>query len=367
MVVLDVLASLSTVISNLAIAAAIVYAVRTIRQQRGQSREPEFPRVAPRATKESTWKRAISPIGSAPEEFSRQMTPTPELGKNVYDVESGVVFMGLQEDSQDLVIKDTAEAMLTMKNVFKRLCTSSKELLCIDDVEKVHNLLGEPVDKAEKLEMIEFFGSEDTTAPCISFEKFMRWWGKLHDSSADPDEYYSQERYRQRFKVLQSRMKNPEIAKICTQHDGEETSRRFRVRFQMDGNYLSPWHDIALKNADGSYNFICEIPKWTRNKYEIAIGEDMNPIKQDVKHGVLREYKWGDMMFNYGAFPQTWEDPKHISPETGCPGCSFCFHAAGLLFCIRVPTPTIRYKIWGSLFLVGLSRNAAQIQYIRSS
>ena len=27
-----------------------------------------------------------------------------------------------------------------------------------------------------------------------------------------------------------------------------------------------------------------------------------------------------DMLFNYGAFPQTWEDPKHVSEDTGCPG-----------------------------------------------
>ena len=65
---------------------------------------------------------------------------------------------------------------------------------------------------------------------------------------------------------------------------------------------------------------MCEIPKWTRKKYEIATGEIMNPIKQDVKNGVLREYKWGDMLFNYGAFPQTWEDPKHVSSDTGFPG-----------------------------------------------
>lgn len=26
------------------------------------------------------------------------------------------------------------------------------------------------------------------------------------------------------------------------------------------------------------------------------------------------------MMFNYGAFPQTWEDPNHTSPETGAVG-----------------------------------------------
>jgi inorganic pyrophosphatase len=26
------------------------------------------------------------------------------------------------------------------------------------------------------------------------------------------------------------------------------------------------------------------------------------------------------MMFNYGAFPQTWEDPSHISQDTGKKG-----------------------------------------------
>jgi inorganic pyrophosphatase len=66
--------------------------------------------------------------------------------------------------------------------------------------------------------------------------------------------------------------------------------------------------------------FICEIPKWTRAKFEIATSELFNPIKQDVKNGQLRFYKHGDMMFNYGAFPQTWEDPKYIHPNTGRPG-----------------------------------------------
>merc|ERR1712046_392734 len=46
----------------------------------------------------------------------------------------------------------------------------------------------------------------------------------------------------------------------------------------------------------------------------------MNPIKQDIKNGKLRFYKHGDMMFNYGALPQTWEDPKHITPETNTIG-----------------------------------------------
>lgn len=50
-----------------------------------------------------------------------------------------------------------------------------------------------------------------------------------------------------------------------------------------------------------------QIPKWTRKKFEIATGEEFNPIKQDTKNGKLREYTYGDMLFNYGAFPQTWE------------------------------------------------------------
>lgn len=26
------------------------------------------------------------------------------------------------------------------------------------------------------------------------------------------------------------------------------------------------------------------------------------------------------MLFNYGALPQTWEDPSHTHPDTGFPG-----------------------------------------------
>lgn len=256
--------------------------------------------------------------------FGRQISvERPDLGKNVLELRGGdgkssVAFTGQAGDA--VLIMDSPEALMAMKSVFKRLCTSSKELLSVSDVIKVHSLLGEPVDEGEEKHMTTFFKSSDKAKKIISFEMFMDWWSKLHDSSADPDQYYSQERYRQRFKVLQSRLKDPKIANISAVTEGDPSSRRFRVFFEMDGDRLSPWHDIPLKNSDGSYNFICEIPKWTRKKYEIATGEAMNPIKQDVKNGVLREYKWGDMLFNYGAFPQTWEDPKHVSEETGCPG-----------------------------------------------
>jgi hypothetical protein len=55
--------------------------------------------------------------------------------------------------------------------------------------------------------------------------------------------------------------------------------------------------------------------------FGFAAGEPFNPIKQDVKNGNPRFLKYGDQLFNYGALPQTWEDPKHISDETGVRSC----------------------------------------------
>ena len=46
-----------------------------------------------------------------------------------------------------------------------------------------------------------------------------------------------------------------------------------------------------------------------------------NPIIQDIKDGKLRYYQYGDMLFNYGAFPQTWEDPNIICKYTKKKSC----------------------------------------------
>lgn len=110
--------------------------------------------------------------------------------------------------------------------------------------------------------------------------------------------------------------------KIVIVESGEKGTLDYRVHFEhKDTGTLSPWHDIPLHAGDqDQYNFLCEIPKWTRRKFEVSTIEVNNPIKQDEKKGVPREYKWGDMLFNYGMFPQTWEDPAVVSEETGCKG-----------------------------------------------
>lgn len=102
-------------------------------------------------------------------------------------------------------------------------------------------------------------------------------------------------------------------------------------------NAISPWHDISLLHSasprfhptsasapqsnsipvnnphnDLIFNFVCEIPRGTLDKFEIHTKSANNPIQQDVKNGQLRKFKYGKIPFNYGALPQTWENPKHI-------------------------------------------------------
>jgi len=102
---------------------------------------------------------------------------------------------------------------------------------------------------------------------------------------------------------------------------GDPTTTDYRVFFVKDGVTVSPFHDIPLVVSPGVYNAVIEIPRNTRRKLEITKSEDWNPIKQDVKAGKLRTVEYGDgYMWNYGAFPQTWEDPTYKHPETDALG-----------------------------------------------
>lgn len=110
-------------------------------------------------------------------------------------------------------------------------------------------------------------------------------------------------------------------------HVNEPDTLDFRLQpVRGDHGPFSLWHDLPLfhTSAEGlpteSVNFICEIPKFTRKKFELATKEANNPIKQDEKKGQLREFKKGDIFFNYGCLPRTWEDPEHVHPDTGHAG-----------------------------------------------
>jgi len=108
--------------------------------------------------------------------------------------------------------------------------------------------------------------------------------------------------------------------KVSTTIVGEPGTPTYRMKFQDDGKDISPWHDISLfTGEDGVYNALIEIPKNTKPKMEVAIKEEKNPIAQDIKKGKLRDYH-GPIFWNYGMFPQTWENPHEVNAETKCAG-----------------------------------------------
>lgn len=108
---------------------------------------------------------------------------------------------------------------------------------------------------------------------------------------------------------------------------GARNSTDYRVYFKdASGALISPWHDIPLY-ADATkkiFNMVVEIPRWTNAKMEIATAEPLSPIKQDVKKGALRyvrnPFPHKGYIWNYGALPQTWEDPNHVDPATQAKG-----------------------------------------------
>lgn len=101
---------------------------------------------------------------------------------------------------------------------------------------------------------------------------------------------------------------------------GPADSLEFRIFHNTKGTTVSAWHDVPLYAEDGTLHFVCEIPKETSAKMEMATDEVSNPIKQDIKKGKLRFYPY-NINWNYGMLPQTWEDPEHKNPD--------CFNAGG--------------------------------------
>jgi len=93
-----------------------------------------------------------------------------------------------------------------------------------------------------------------------------------------------------------------------------------------EGTVVSPFHDIPLfaDLSNGIFNMIVEVPRWTNAKMEICKEEFLNPIKQDIKKGRLRYvrncFPHHGYIWNYGAFPQTWEDPTTAHSETKAKG-----------------------------------------------
>ncbi|QDS72936.1 Inorganic pyrophosphatase [Venturia effusa] len=107
---------------------------------------------------------------------------------------------------------------------------------------------------------------------------------------------------------------------------GAPNTLEHRIFIEQNGKPVSPFHDIPLyaNQEQTILNMIVEVPRWTNAKMEISKEETLNPIKQDIKKGKLRFvrncFPHKGYLWNYGAFPQTWEDPNVVHPETKAKG-----------------------------------------------
>ncbi|XP_062832283.1 inorganic pyrophosphatase isoform X1 [Anolis carolinensis] len=164
------------------------------------------------------------------------------------------------------------------------------------------------------------------------------------------------------------------MASYSVEERGCSNSLDYRIYFKNDqGEYISPFHDIPINGDPGKGNFISwvlrsfsdstdvfnmvvEIPRWTNAKMEIATKDPLNPIKQDVKKGKLRYvanvFPHKGYIWNYGAIPQTWEDPAHKDENTGCCGDNDPIDVCeiGSKVCSR--GEIIQVKVLGTLALI---------------
>lgn len=117
-----------------------------------------------------------------------------------------------------------------------------------------------------------------------------------------------------------------DISNIELVETGTKGTLDYKMNFQCKGKDISPWHEIPLysNKEKTAVTFICEIPKNTAEKFEISRTVKNNPIIQDTtKDGKPRSYQWPQdkprMLWNYGALPQTWEDPSHKEKDIEYP------------------------------------------------
>ena len=99
---------------------------------------------------------------------------------------------------------------------------------------------------------------------------------------------------------------------------GSKYSKSYKTYITKAGKVISPIHDIDLYDGD-CIQVICEIPRFENAKFEISKEKEFNPIVQDEKKGKMRflanVYPFKGYQANYGAIPQTFEDPKKLDKE----------------------------------------------------
>lgn len=84
--------------------------------------------------------------------------------------------------------------------------------------------------------------------------------------------------------------------------------------------------------------------------------EILNPIKQDIKKGkprfVANCFPHHGYIWNYGALPQTWENPEHLDDGTGCKGDNDPIDVIEIGYRVAKRGEILKVKILGTIALI---------------
>ncbi|XP_078576322.1 uncharacterized protein LOC144861996 [Branchiostoma floridae x Branchiostoma japonicum] len=139
---------------------------------------------------------------------------------------------------------------------------------------------------------------------------------------------------------------------------GAPNTLDYRIYFKGPEGPVSPFHDIPLfsNSENKTFNMVVEVPRWTNAKMEIATKEKLNPIKQDVKKGKLRYvancFPHKGYIWNYGALPQTWEDPNCKDESTQCMGDNDPIDVCEIGHRVKRRGEVVQVKVLGTLALI---------------
>jgi inorganic pyrophosphatase len=116
------------------------------------------------------------------------------------------------------------------------------------------------------------------------------------------------------------------MTQYSTIRTGKKYTSAFKVYITGDSKVISPFHDIPLYPTDKRdiVNVINEIPRFENAKFEMVKDGEFNFIRQDVKKGAPRfvrnVFPNKGYIWNYGALPQTWEDPNEVDEDAKAKG-----------------------------------------------
>lgn len=136
------------------------------------------------------------------------------------------------------------------------------------------------------------------------------------------------------------------------------TDYRVFIKNTQTNELVSPLHDIPLFKDESQklFNMVVEIPRWSNAKMEINKKERLNPISQDVKSNKLRFvnncFPYHGYIWNYGALPQTFEDPNHTDDTTNCKGDNDPIDVCEIGAAIHKRGSVITVKVLGAIGLI---------------